>query len=112
MKLGTVLESTNALYRTRESSGPRDAKPVQLLCSRDATCSRLSIVRFDTGPKRSMGHLLGGEKGIFLIRGSSAAKGESRAVAWTRRADELDLRLEGLRKHLAGSTNRTEPIPP
>ena len=25
----------------------------------DAPCSRLSIVRFDTGPKRSMGHLLG-----------------------------------------------------
>ena len=68
MKLGTDLESTNALYRTRESSGPRDAKPVQLHCSRDATCSRLSIVRFDTGPKRSMGHLLGGEKIIFLIR--------------------------------------------
>ena len=35
---------------------------------RDAPCGRLSIVRFDTGPKRSMGHLLGGEKIIFLIR--------------------------------------------
>ena len=34
----------------------------------DAPCSRLSIVRFDIGPKRSMGHLLGGEKIIFLIR--------------------------------------------
>ena len=32
----------------------------------DAPCSRLSIVRFDTGPKRSMGHLLGGEKNIFF----------------------------------------------
>ena len=35
----------------------------------DAPCSRLSIVWFDTGPKRSMGHLLGAKKGIFLIRG-------------------------------------------
>ena len=32
----------------------------------DAPCSRLSIVRFDTGPKRSMGHLLGGEKNNFF----------------------------------------------
>ena len=32
------------------------------------TCSHLSIVRFDNGPKRSMGHLLGGEKIFFLIR--------------------------------------------
>ena len=28
----------------------------------------MSIVRFDTGPKRSMGHVLGGEKKKFLIR--------------------------------------------
>ena len=34
----------------------------------DAPCSRLSIVLFDTGPKRSMGHLLGLEKNNFLIR--------------------------------------------
>ena len=34
----------------------------------DAPCSRLSIFRFDTGPKGSMGHLLGGEKFFFLIR--------------------------------------------
>ena len=32
------------------------------------TCSRPSIVRFANGPKRSMGHLLGGKKIIFLIR--------------------------------------------
>ena len=30
--------------------------------------SRLSIVRFANGSKRSMGHLLGATKGIFLIR--------------------------------------------
>ena len=28
----------------------------------DVTCSCLSIARFDTGPKRLVGHLLGGEK--------------------------------------------------
>ena len=32
----------------------------------DAPCSRLSIVRFATGPKRSMGHVLGAEKNIFF----------------------------------------------
>ena len=34
----------------------------------DAPCSRLSIVRFARGPKRSMGRLLGSEKIFFLIR--------------------------------------------
>ena len=29
----------------------------------------MSIARFATGPKRSMGHVLGAEKGNFLIRG-------------------------------------------
>ena len=32
----------------------------------DVTCSCLSIVPFDTGPKRSMGHLLGAEKNNFF----------------------------------------------
>ena len=32
-------------------------------------CSRLSTVQFANGPKRSMGHFLGAEKGFFLIRG-------------------------------------------
>ena len=36
------------------------------------TCSHLSIVRFDNGPKRSMGHVLGAEKSNFLIRGAEA----------------------------------------
>ena len=35
----------------------------------NATCSRSSTVRFATGPKRSMGHLLGAKKLNFLIRG-------------------------------------------
>ena len=35
----------------------------------DVPCSRLSSVRFAHGPKRSMGHVLGAEKGFFLIRG-------------------------------------------
>ena len=34
-----------------------------------APCSRSGSVRFATGPKRSMGHVLGAEKGNFLIRG-------------------------------------------
>ena len=34
----------------------------------NATCSHSSIVRFAYGPKRPMGHVLGAEKGIFLIR--------------------------------------------
>jgi len=36
---------------------------------RNAACSCLSAVRFDTGPKRSMGHVLGAKKGKILIRG-------------------------------------------
>ena len=32
----------------------------------NATCSRLSTVRFATGPKRPMGHLLGAEKINFF----------------------------------------------
>ena len=35
----------------------------------ERTCSRLSTVPFATGPKRTMGHVPGAEKGIFLIRG-------------------------------------------
>ena len=34
----------------------------------DAACTFMSIVRFATGPKRSMGHLLRGDLHIFLIR--------------------------------------------
>ena len=37
-----------------------------------ATGSRLSIVPFDTGPKRSMGHVPGAKKSNFLIRGAEA----------------------------------------
>ena len=43
------------------------------LASKNAACSRLSIVRFATGPKRSMGHFLGAEKAFFLIRGRRSA---------------------------------------
>ena len=32
----------------------------------DVTCSCLSIARFDTGPKRLVGHLLGGEKKLLI----------------------------------------------
>ena len=32
----------------------------------ETSCSRLSSLRFATGPKRSMGHVMGAEKGIFF----------------------------------------------
>ena len=41
----------------------------------NAACSRLSIVQFATGPKRSMGHVLGAGNFFFLIRGRPAAHG-------------------------------------
>jgi hypothetical protein len=40
-----------------------------LACDQKRACSCSSTVRLASGPKRSMGHVLGGEKGIFLIRG-------------------------------------------
>jgi hypothetical protein len=43
---------------------------VGLRFPRDATCSCLSLVRLDTGPKRSIERLLGGKKINFLIRGA------------------------------------------
>ena len=33
----------------------------------DAACTFMSIVRFATGPKRSMGHVLGAEKKYFFL---------------------------------------------
>ena len=41
---------------------------VKTLETRSQHASRLGIVPLATSPKRSMGHLLGGEKIIFLIR--------------------------------------------
>ena len=38
----------------------------------------LASVRFATGPKRSMGHFLGAEKIIFLIRGAEADEATGR----------------------------------
>ena len=45
----------------------------------DAACTFMSIVRFATGPKRSMGHLLRGEKNNFFISRSGGGRGH-RAV--------------------------------
>ena len=45
-----------------------DASALKATRVYDATCSRLSILPFATGPKRSMGHVRGGEKNIFFIR--------------------------------------------
>ena len=43
-------------------------------------CSGLSTVRFATGPKRSMEHLLGLEKNNFLIRDIDGPKGSGAPV--------------------------------
>ena len=57
-RLGRLLQVVGFTV-ARDRSGFRE----ELL---DAPYSRLSIVRFHTGPKRSMGHLLGGEKNNFF----------------------------------------------
>ena len=49
---------------SQRTGGPLDGRLV--MTDSNVACSRLSIVRFDTGPKRSMGHLLGGEKNNFF----------------------------------------------
>ena len=73
----TVIARTQG-QQGLKGSGKSRASGCKILASqtRNAACSRLSTGQFATGPKRSMGHVLGGEKGFFLIRGSSAAKGE------------------------------------
>ena len=57
-RLGRLLQVVGSTV-ARDRSGFRE----ELL---DAPCSRSSTVRFATGPKRSMGHLLGGEKINFF----------------------------------------------
>ena len=44
----------------------------------ERACSRLSIIPFANGRKRSMGHVMGVEKGIFLIRGAEADEATGR----------------------------------
>ena len=48
----------------------RQLAPGKTLACPDATCSCLSILPLANGPKRSIGHVLGTEKGNFLIRDS------------------------------------------
>jgi len=48
---------------------PAELAACKILAIANATCSCLSILQFATGPKRSMGHVLGAEKGKILIRG-------------------------------------------
>ena len=45
---------------SRRTGGSLDGRLV--VANSNAAFSRLSIVPFDTGPKRLMGHVLGGEK--------------------------------------------------
>ncbi len=56
---------TSSRHRRVEAPRRRRLIPRSAL----APCSRMSIVRFANGPKRSMGHVVGAKKGIFLIRG-------------------------------------------
>ena len=58
-----------------DQTGNEGRQPRQLAACKDTSkanseraCSRLSTVPFANGPKRSMGHVLGAEKLIFLIR--------------------------------------------
>ena len=57
---------------------PRRAKARDTLGfeEEDASRSRLSIVPFADGPKRSMGHVLGAEKEFFLIPAVDAGVGQ------------------------------------
>ena len=48
----------------------------------DAACTFMSIVRFATGPKRSMGHVLGAEKEILLNSRPRAPYGLWRPRRW------------------------------
>ena len=68
----TGLEVTALGYRGWRMNSTLAASKT-LASELERTCSRLSTVRFATGPKTSMGHVLGAEKGIFSIRGDDGA---------------------------------------
>ena len=81
-----------------------------LHAKRNATCSRLSIVRFDTGPKRSMGHLSGGEKNNFFIRGAEVISraGGMRSI----RGPEVSLRsLRVSNRRVQSPASHTRELP-
>ena len=67
------MQSCVALFgrkQPRARLGREAARRGDILgCKQDGGYSYLSTVRFATGPKISMGHVLGAEKGNFLIRG-------------------------------------------
>ena len=69
---GTALGSLCELGACKDTSNP----------DQNATCSRSSIVQFATGPKISMGHVLGAEKEFFLIRGAEADDATGRPRRW------------------------------
>ena len=70
-----LVDSCYALYAAKAMAFAletfRQLAACETLASqiKTATCSRLSTVRFANGPKRSMGHVPGAEKGNSLIRG-------------------------------------------
>ena len=71
------------VFKLNRPSGLRELAACKTLASKNETpCGRLSIVRFATGPKRSMGHLLGAEKEFFLNARPRAPYGLWRPRQW------------------------------
>ena len=83
-----LVDSCYALYAAKAMAFAletfRQLAACETLASqiKTATCSRLSTVRFANGPKRSMGHVPGAEKGNFLIRGAEADEATGRPRRW------------------------------
>ena len=65
-----IRDSNRAVKPAKSKWRARRLAECKILASqtRNAACSRLSTAQFATGPKRSMGHVLGAGKGNFLIR--------------------------------------------
>ena len=82
---------------TRNSVAAR-GRATGLSSANEAPCSRMSIVRFAHGPKRSIGHLLRGEKNIFfnsrLHNHKVTVRDEKKVKPLTKIKDILDTRIE------------------
>ena len=80
---------------------------------KNTLCSRLSIVQYAKGPKRSMGHLLGAEKEFFLIRGRKrpTVYGDRASGILSIRGPEVSLgslRVDTI--HVQAPTPQTPPL--
>ena len=81
--------------------------------NRSTTCRCLSILRFATGPKRSMGHVLGAKKGIFLIRGDDATRGHGCRASGIQSIPAQEVSLGSPRAgtiHVHAPTPHTPPL--